>query len=131
MSLEIQEGKKPTSYIKFSKARNKAEAALTIKEFKDGDFYVTYMPELDMSGYGNTSQEARDMLKTSLDFYFDNLSLLSPKKLIIELAKHNFKPQKFARKNYDYTGPYIDDKGFLQKFDLPIETEVQTQVLTV
>ena len=118
-----------SSYIRINRARGIIRAILQGKTFMDGEYYIFYMPELDMSGYGDTPEEAKEMVKESLNEYFTELVRLTPKDIKTEMAKHNFKPQKMAAKNFAFMGSYIDDKGFLQQFDLPEDTEVQSETL--
>ena len=65
---------------------------------KDTQSHVVYVPSLDISGYGNTIDEAHDMVKFCIKEYMIELSKLPLRKIHLELFKLGWSKKKFHTK---------------------------------
>lgn len=100
--------------------QDKLSAHLLVISGKEYNSYVLYAPTLNLSGYGNTKDEANDMLKESFeDFAKHFLSLTSSEKEN-HLFSYGFSKEKFKTKNFSKA--YIDTDGELQNLTLEDKT---------
>ena len=65
---------------------------------KESDSIVVYVPSLDISGYGKTVEDAREMVRFCIDSYMTDLSKLPLKEIHHELFKLGWSKQKFHTK---------------------------------
>ena len=121
--------KREPSYLRLHRSKRNIDGKFNLMQFKEGDFFIAYLPEIKMSAYGDTPSEALDMLVDTLVNYLNNLMSLSRKEMESELARFGFFHGTITQKNYEYKGPYVDVKGVLQEFNLPEDTEVQVSEL--
>lgn len=61
---------------------------------------VIFVPALDISGYGKTSEEANEMVRFSIDFFMKNLIVLPIKSIKAELSKLGWTNQILHTKVY-------------------------------
>ncbi|MGE5445160.1 MAG: type II toxin-antitoxin system HicB family antitoxin [Ignavibacteriales bacterium] len=52
-------------------AHTSMEIDLTMQLWKEGDMYVSYSPELDISSCGRTSQEAKKNLREAVEAFLE------------------------------------------------------------
>lgn len=82
---------------------------------KDTKQYVSYMPALDISGYGETQQKAEEMITFSLTQFFDYLFNLTKSEVDSEMRKYGWKKSIF---NKQFSKSFIDINGVLQNFNV-------------
>lgn len=98
--------------------------------FKEDGIFITYCPSLDLSGYGNSEQEAQDSIKHVVREYIDygikkGTLLADMQKYgwqIINKKRNTFKAPDFEqllRDNEDFSD-IINNKQY-QKIDMPFE----------
>ncbi len=116
-------------FLHVNRSKRAIEGKLNIWTVKDGEFMVSIIPTLNITGYGATKDEALGMLREALDDYFS--SLVNSKQEVIDrdLSSHGWVQNKITKKNFD--GPFINKKGVLQNFSLPETTEIEESVLTI
>jgi hypothetical protein len=61
---------KNTVFGTWSDGRKFIDVNIHIIVFKEGESHIVYCPALNLTGYGNTEQEASDSFNTVLDEYF-------------------------------------------------------------
>lgn len=123
---------KMSEYIKIDHNKHNFFAGLRILEFKnDLGQIVLYVPSLQLSAYGDNRVEAREMLDVITIEYGIKLSKLPEHKASAELSKYGWKREVFFKKKFKNQNPYVDVKGILKNFDLPEETLVKEEFLTV
>jgi hypothetical protein len=83
---------------------------------KDTKQYISYIPAFDISGYGETKEKAREILKFSLDQLFSHLTDLSQEELQIEMKKLGWNKSRFFNKQFSTA--YVDVNGVLQNFNV-------------
>ncbi len=82
---------------------------------KDTNQFITFCPSLDLTGYGENELKALEMLKFSINDYFNYLINLSPKEIEKELRLHGFTHDKI--KNKEYSKVFVDINGDLKNFN--------------
>lgn len=88
---------------------------LSIFNGKTGDCFGVYAPSIEVSGYGDTREEAMESFKLSLDLFCEDVLQLKRGHQEIELARLGWLQEKFKKKNFSKA--YIDSDGALQNFD--------------
>jgi len=73
-------------------------------------YKMAYIPSLEISGYGDTSKEATEMVFQTLEYYFKNLLSLSKKEVENEFVKYGWRKKQLKKKEYIST---IDIKEVL------------------
>lgn len=105
---------------------NKESITIKVAFFtgKEGDYFVTVSPSLNVSGYGKTNIEAKQSFEENMKLFCDDLIDLPKKKLETELRKMGFIKEKLHNKNFSKV--YVDENGILQNFE---EGSVESNVL--
>src|SRR5688572_19552257 len=113
---------KGPDFIRIHRARGKANGRLRVVSFKDGEWYVSYSPGLDLSYYAKTEKESLKLFfEIALGDYLDKLFRMTDAEVDVELGKYSFKRNRFQRKKFNSNAPFIDKQGILQNFNLPAE----------
>jgi len=94
---------------------------------KETNQHISYLPALEISGYGSTHTESIEMMRFSLEEYFELLLSMSDSKIQIELSSLGWAHSKI--KNKDYSKTYIDISGNLKGFAL--NENVEQELLQV
>ncbi len=96
------------------------DASITAFRFKDRDTnkFIFFIPSLEISGYGDSSDEATEMAKLGLDDLFENLSTLSQKECTSYLIKMGWRQGWFKK---DFSKAYVDALGELKNFNVEID----------
>jgi len=86
--------RKPTNFGKFFKKGNTHTLEITLDtiEFKEGDIFYFYAPALDILGYGNTQQEAKNSWEVMMKEYF--AYSLKKNTFVQDLQRHGWTVQK-------------------------------------
>ncbi|MGV0828340.1 hypothetical protein ACTS9C_05510 [Empedobacter brevis] len=109
--------------------RGHISASLTVVSFIEEGSHIVYSPSLEMSGYGDTEEEAKEMFSYSMEDYFKTLIKLSHKTIEAELRKYGFKQKKYKSKNYSKL--YVDQDGVLQGLDQPSLVDLKIEKFEV
>lgn len=70
----------------------------TVHTFKEGNTYVAYVPELDLSSCGDTNDEARKNIRDAVQAFLDATAEMGTLKEILEEAG-------YVREGDDWRGP--------------------------
>lgn len=121
---------KKEEFIKIDFKTHNAKVGLWVFVFPDDKYFVSYIPSLKLSAYGNTEEEALSMLFDDiLDDFFKELFKLPEVKIREELDKCGWKkPTIFFRKKFSKEA-YVDEEGVLRNFNLPAQTKVKRQFM--
>ena len=107
-----------------------AKGTFTVHSFVEEGHFISYLPSLNLSAYGNTKEEATERLfKEVFDDYMKNVLNLKPERILKELFKLGWAKNPFFNKRL--TNSYIDKEGVLKNFNLPEETPIHTSVVSV
>jgi len=120
-----------TLHLKLGKKMKRAKANLFVYEFEDNGFFISYNQSLQLSAYGKTQAEAEKRFAEEVfpDFC-EHLTELSEDQIFAELKKLGWKRSPFFKKELSNTA-YVDREGILKNFNLPTETKVKEQYVTV
>lgn len=106
--------KELSEFILFTKQHTRIGLFLYSGKDKETGCFLSVIPSLQISGYGNTIEEADDMVNSSLVEYIKELQKLSVKERTIELMRTGWK--KAVHKNKEFR-PYVDSEGILRDFE--------------
>ncbi|GAB4042067.1 type II toxin-antitoxin system HicB family antitoxin [Spirosoma jeollabukense] len=111
--------------------RGMIKGTFSIYTFEDNGFIVHYIPSLNLSAYGDTEQEASEMLKDAiLPDFCQKLFAASRPKSFEHLSKLGWSAVSRESDKFENTA-YVDRNGVLRNFDLPEDTPIEEQLLTV
>ena len=83
---------------------------------KDTNMYIAYLPALDISGYGDTLEEADKILNLSVKEYCKHLLHLKSEEIHTEVIGMGWANEKSSTENY--SRPYVGIDGKLQGFNV-------------
>jgi hypothetical protein len=84
---------------------------------KSGEHWVSIIPSLNVSGYGESEEDAITDLQYNVKVLFEDLYELTATQRDSELKILGWSQNKFFKKQYSST--YVDENGVLQNFDSP------------
>ncbi len=115
--------------IKINFKKRHFEGRICVFDFIDNGHHIAYMPSLNLSGYGDSEHEARQLL---MDFvvkdFLEGLFTLSEHKINEELKKLGWERSLFFK---EFSKSYVDKDGVLREFNLPAETQIESQLMSV
>jgi len=82
---------------------------------RDTKQFVIYLPSVEISGYGETSEKAGEMVKESLSDLFASFLKMSLSELDNELRRLGWKKDKF--RNKEFSNPLINIQGKLKELN--------------
>lgn len=116
--------------LQISFSSKKVKGSFRIYYFMDHGHYIAYMPSLQLTGYGDNRKEAVDMLlDVVLDDFCENMLELPIEKANNLLSSLGWKRNKLFHKRFS-TASYVDKEGVLKNFNLPLETKIESEILT-
>lgn len=86
--------------IKYNKKKRVVEGTFDIFIYRDGDIYYAIISSLDLSGYGNTINEAIKELKNDYDTFCSSMINDPQYDLDAYLTSIGFKRDIYAKKRY-------------------------------
>lgn len=95
--------------------KGKLKVRVVIFTGKEGDYFVTISPSLNVSGYGKTKQESQDSFHENVMVFCEDLTSLPKTQIEEELRNLGFKQERFHHKNFSKI--YVDENGTLQNFE--------------
>ena len=111
-------------YLIIRPRENRIKMSIRVYRIKDHDYIIQYIPSLNLSGYGDSEEDALKMLKEVVRDYCENLVDLKPEMQEAELSKYGFKRERWKRKQFT-SHVHVDKKGILQNFELPEDTPIE------
>ena len=75
--------------------KNLAELTFTVQIFKEGNVYVSYNPEIDVSSCGETVEQAKNNLKDALRGFLKSAYKMGTMEEILSEAGYIHKKQKW------------------------------------
>lgn len=99
----------------------------TVISGKDGEYFVSIVPSLMISGYGSTEQQAMDSLDENMETFCEDFMKLNQDQRKAELIRLGFKQVRYHSKNFSKL--YVDENGLLQGLEnVTIKKNKQYQV---
>lgn len=84
---------------------------------EQGEFWVSIIPSLNVSGYAKTEKESLDDLKMNVLVFCEDLFNINESQRKAELRNLGWTISKLFKKQFSKS--YIDENGVLQNFDFP------------
>lgn len=85
---------------------------------------MLYIPSLELSAYGDSPEDANEMMKEVLKDFIDSFMSISLKARHQELIRLNWKKDQLRKK--DYSHAHVDATGALQGLDLEGEVPIES-----
>ena len=104
----------------------KLNISVLVHSGKQGDFYISYCPSLNISGYGKTIEDAEDFLEVEMRVFCEDLFEMASDERENFLLSLGFKKEKFKNKNFSKA--YVDEDGKLRDFE---EGTLERKILEV
>jgi hypothetical protein len=82
---------------------------------KDGDFWISVCPSLNVSGYGDTKELAEESLDHNMNIFAEDLTDLKMSQRILELKKLGWNQANFFKKRLSKA--FVDEDGVLQNLE--------------
>ena len=82
----------------------------------DTNQYIIYLPALEVTSYGESLEKADEMMKATVEDFFNYLSRMTHKQFESELQKLDWKKDKF--KNKEFSKCFVDPQGELKNFNI-------------
>ena len=101
--------------------KNKMVCTVKVYSGKSGDFWVSVIPSLNTTGYGDTEADSLEDLQYNLEIFsqdFFKLDLLKKESMLRTLGWD--KKRYFSKQ---FSNAYVDEKGVLKNFDNPLEVK--------
>jgi len=100
------------------------EGNLRVFTGQQGDYYVSIIPTLNVSGYGLTDEISMESVLENLQTLFEDLFELDEVQRRKELIKLGWKFEKIFPKRL--SNSFVDEDGVLKNFDFPEKVVVST-----
>jgi len=101
--------------------KQKLECVVRVFSGKSGDFWVSIIPSLNTSGYGDTEEDSFSDLQYNLKVFSDDFFKLNQLQKESTLRNLGWTKKRYFSKQF--ANSYIDEKGVLQNFDNPLEVK--------
>lgn len=79
---------------------------------EEGDFWVSISPSLNVSGYGETKEEAQESFHHHMQMFWEELKALKMDKRHLMLKNLGWDNKFYAKKQYSKA--FVDENGVLQ-----------------
>lgn len=132
-NLEISHGDEPCkqNILTIDFAHQVITATLSGYSFEDHGFKMLYIPALNLSAYGDTAEEARQMMnELVMPDFLTRLASLSKMAVFEYLSKLGWSAINRESTSFE-TSAYVDKDGVLRNFDLPADTPIKEDLITV
>lgn len=120
--------KKLNEFLKIDFRKGRIDGNFAVHSFVSDGYEFVYVPSLNLSGYGKTQEDARQMLNFCLKDFIKTLTDAGEAKAIDEIKSLGWKKHKFFNK---YNPPFVDKDGILREFNLSEETKIETSSIAV
>lgn len=104
---------------KLNVTSNRLNATLNVYSGKSGEYWVSIVPSLNVSGYGDDYKSSLEDLEFNMQVLFEDLFKLSKDKRIEELVNLGWEKHSYFNKRFSKS--FVDENGVLQNFDEPKE----------
>ena len=84
---------------------------------KSGEYWISLIPSLKVSGYGNSEEDSLEDLRYNLNIFCDDLFGLDRIKRQLELQKLGWSQSAIFKKKF--SAAFVDKEGVLRNFDHP------------
>ncbi|RZM26571.1 MAG: hypothetical protein EOO88_16485 [Pedobacter sp.] len=121
----------PTNLMHIDYLSGTIESNIHIVSLEDNGYHINYAPALQISSYGHTQEEARDMMiNIVIPDLFENILKIGKPATLEFLSKLGWSAVDRESKDFKNSA-FVDRDGILQNFNLPQDTKIQDEVLTL
>lgn len=118
-------------FVKIKPSSGLVKGRFQVFEFEEGDHKIIYAPSLEISAYGSTENEAKDMFKSSVATFFeDYLTEHGIDHLYAELNRLGWKQDKYLKKKLSNLSKTTFE-DIRKEFDLPEDAKYQKLEMAV
>lgn len=110
-TINIKEDEAESLRVNYSQRRIRSNVRVLQYRDKDTRQIVIYIPSFDLTGYGATREKAEEMIKFSIDNFFQYLISLPVRRM--QGILHGLGWKHNPLKNKEYSKAYIDKDGNL------------------
>jgi len=110
--------------LKINFKEKSIKAKLNAYGFKDGEFYILYIPSLEISAYGDDFKDAYKMAKVSLKTFSEDLFSMTEKEARKMLEKLGWKKSSIFKKKLEQTKELSID-SLKNEYELPQSTNIR------
>ncbi|WP_336092492.1 hypothetical protein [Leeuwenhoekiella sp. CH_XMU1409-2] len=118
--------------IKLNPSEGKVNGKFQIINFWEGDFFILYIPSLQMSSYGKDEKEAHLMMRETLQDFFESLNIKKGTDLFYKTMRElGWSRDRYFKKklSVDLSDTTYDD--IKKEFNLPDDVELSTAEMAV
>lgn len=119
----------PTNKLTIDFNKRKFDATVRYVLFMEGEHHLAYVPALKISGYGDTYDEAVEMIKVAAKQYLITILDTGKKDGEKELKSIGWIKDTLFNKQYDNN--VIDNESIIEMYDLPRDTKMVADQLMV
>lgn len=117
-------------YIKINLKRQHIAAKLRTFSFQEGNTHIVYLPSVEISGYGDTIEEAHDLAKITLNDFSQNLFKLPESKIYAVLRELGWERDRFFQKKMNNLSN-ITYEDIKKEFNIPDNTPIRETSISV
>ena len=117
-------------FIKLNISKKHMHGRLRAINFKEGDYHIVYLPGLGLSGYGDTIQEAQELIKLSLEAFVEDLFKLPEHQIFKEFNDLGWRQEKFFKKKLRNLSPTTFE-DIKREFNIPDNTQITETAISV
>jgi hypothetical protein len=119
-------GSKPVENETIHLNANGIKAIVNVMTGIEHNIWVFYCPSLNVSGYGNTKEEAHESFDHNIEVFLKDMFVLNLYQRIKYIKSLGWKQDKIFNKQYSKA--YIDKDGQLNNLEVPELVSVEAEV---
>lgn len=118
-------------FIRIKPSNEHVKGCFNVYGFDEGDHKILYAPSLELSAYGTTEDEAKEMFKVSINTFFEDfLKEHGVEALYAELKKMGWTQKKYHKKQLvNLSKTTFED--IRKEFNLPEDAPYQQMEMVV
>ncbi|MAB48776.1 MAG: hypothetical protein CMC05_09110 [Flavobacteriaceae bacterium] len=116
---------KPYEVEQLKMSKHSFSVKVNVITGQDGDFWVAISPSLNISGYGETKEEAQESFHHHISTFWDELKSLKMDKRHLVLKNLGWNNKFYAKRQYSKA--FVDENGDLQGLESAQINSLQTE----
>ena len=117
--------------LKIDFKHKRGKGIFRILEFQDHGHHIVYIPALNLSAYGDTPEDAKEMMgDVVLEDFFENL-FDQPESVVFEFLKNLGWTKSTIYPKELSNDVHVDTDGILKNFNLSPETKITEKLVEV
>ncbi|MEZ4801625.1 MAG: hypothetical protein R2797_02550 [Gelidibacter sp.] len=103
---------KPYTIEQLKMSKDSFMVKINVITGQEGDFWISISPSLNVSGYGDTKEEAQESFKHHMNTFWEELKKLKMEERHLMLRNLGWNNKFYAKKQYSKA--FVDENGVLQ-----------------